>query len=604
MRNCRFSGAFVLALTLGGCTSFPIPKEYVPDSQVVYLIQNLSYGPIAHPAVPADPYTFSPDLSPVNSERPGFLTATWESLLKADFKADSRLYREVEAHLGSIWDLPGFQNLRTRFEQTPFLAPEGLRPDRGDKLKDYSNGGLYAYPEMEGAQITILDGGYFQIDFPGQGYYRQQPDGTFERVDGKGKVVFSARSSGSSFVFSQDGYTFSSHAGQRSVEGPEGTLAYLSAPIPQFQFSPAGAAGTQYTVFLDSANQPLGTAMHLKNGLRYDSFTDRVPDQEKGVLITNKDQALFIDERYQKVHQKFDPVQRKATDVLSLYFPEGLRMTNFTGTGPAYAELRPAWPVPYKSRVLGPFEIYYTAQDEALVGKLRADRLNALESADRKQTGLSAQARRSVIIPPDLETYRKMAVSQPGETLLWYPSGFEIKDYIVMWPISVPRYTSSAGQAYFFEQEFYQILTHEYVHILVGENSGLGSPVPVWLNEGLAVYVESLTSPEVRSYWDLTFWVSQGLGRLLDWDLATVTGTGELPVARARVHYAQSYALVRALVEKFGVAKVAAYVRSFRGQPFQTSQTDLKVVYRTKFKETFGQAFDKTLLDSLLNKKP
>jgi len=210
-------------------------------------------------------------------------------------------------------------------------------------------------------------------------------------------------------------------------------------------------------------------------------------------------------------------------------------------------------------------------------------------------TGLTALKRRTIVIPPDLDSYRKLHASKPGEVLNWYPSGFETKDIIIMWPISVPRYDAPAGQAYFFDQEFYEILVHEYVHVLVGENSGIATPVPVWLNEGLAVYVESFFSAEVKTYWDITFDVSRGLKHLLDWDLVTTTGTGELPVAKARVEYAQSYALVAALAQKFGAAKVAEYVRSFRVNPAEASKVDLKSVYKTKFKAVFGLGFDQAL---------
>jgi hypothetical protein len=202
---------------------------------------------------------------------------------------------------------------------------------------------------------------------------------------------------------------------------------------------------------------------------------------------------------------------------------------------------------------------------------------------------------RTIVIPPDLTSYCRLHASEPRSVLNWYPSGFETRDYIVMWPISVPRYDSPAGQDYFFEQEFYEIIAHEYLHLMIGENAGLLSPVPVWLNEGFAVYVESQISPETKAYWDLTFAVSRDQHRLLDWDHVTIHGTGDFEIAQARVHYAQSYALVSALVAKFGAAKVGEYVKAFRVKPEEAGKVDLKAVYRDKFKSVFGIGFEQAL---------
>lgn len=180
----------------------------------------------------------------------------------------------------------------------------------------------------------------------------------------------------------------------------------------------------------------------------------------------------------------------------------------------------------------------------------------------------------------------------------WYPSGFETLDYITMWPISVPRYDASAGQDYFFNQEMYEILAHEYTHILVGENAGILGRAPVWLNEGLAVYVECQLFPEAQKYWETTFAVSRDRRRLLPWNDVTVRSTGEYPIDLARVHYAQSYAMVSRMIGAYGSAKVASYVKSFRVPGKDAAKVDLVGVYKDKYKKVFGVDWDdgKTLL--------
>jgi hypothetical protein len=61
----------------------------------------------------------------------------------------------------------------------------------------------------------------------------------------------------------------------------------------------------------------------------------------------------------------------------------------------------------------------------------------------------------------------------------------------------------------------------------------------------------------------LTFKVSRDHGRIPDWDQATIHGAGDFEVTKARIHYAQSYALVSALIGKFGAVKVADYRAKF-----------------------------------------
>lgn len=590
----RLVALIVLALTVS-CTSFPIPKNYVPDTKVVFLTQNTDFRPIAYPAVAADPYVFVPSLAPVDATKPAFLQTPWEKFLVADFQADSRLYREVEAYFGALLTLPAFQQLRAQLDSAVIQAPPPPAPDQGEKLKDYTNGALFTYPGAPGAQITVLAGGYYEIVYADKSRFRFQADGSYEQTDPAGVVTGASYPQQSQIVATVDGVTYTSAPGFKGLKGPRGSLNYSDGAEPQYHFNPPTVPSQQDVYFLDAQRQVKAVALDLSNGVRFDYFPKKTEEQGVGVLITRGDQAVFIDPQFEKSHLTFDAKTHRTTTVLSVFLPEGIRLTNFVGTGPAYGEVKAAWPEAYRVKAMGPFDVLYTPKDEALVAKLRADRLTAIEASDRKLTGLAANGRRTLVIPPDLASYRKLFVSRPGEVLNWYPSGFETRDIIVMWPISVPRYDAPAGQDYFFTKEFYEILVHEYVHVLIGENSGLASPVPMWLNEGLAVAIESGFTPEVKDYWDTTFVVSRGLKRLLDWDLVTTTGTGELPLPKARVHYAQSYALVSALLQKFGPGKVAQYIRSFRVNPADAAKVNLKVTYKTNFKAVFGVEFDQAV---------
>jgi hypothetical protein len=578
-----------LALVLvAGCASIAPPKGYIPDEKVVFLREKLEFGPIAYEPAKADPYEFAPDASKVDAERPAFVKLDrLDALLAPGFAADSRLHREVEAHLAYVAALPAFVRLRAALDGAKISAPAPFPPERGDKAKDYSNGAQYAYPGAEGAFITILDGGQYFIEFRDKSRFDFLGPGNYAMKDPSGRPLFALNGADGSATVTEDGVTFSSSGDFRRAVSPLGTAEYSPTPEPQYHYAfPGAPSGQMYTFFVDSGGKIIEHSLTNAAGLRFDFFAE-----DRGILVSKGDRAIAVDSKYRKQYMAFDPKANRATDLISAFLPEGLRLVNLDGKGLSYAEMAPAWPERYASKTIGPFRVLYVPKDERLLARLDARRLAEVEAADRRITGLTAQAGRSIVIPPDLESYRKLHADKPGSLLRWYPSGFEGDDYIVMWPISVPRYDAPAGQDYFFGQEFYDILSHEYVHLMVGENAGLWSEVPVWLNEGLAVFAESQYSPECKAYWDITFAVARDRGQLLEWDQVAKRGTGDFPAAKARVHYAQSYALVSALVAKYGMAKIGDYVRSFKAKVGDAGKTDLVDAYRANFRQVFGASF-------------
>ncbi|HET7838629.1 MAG TPA: hypothetical protein VFL04_02630, partial [Rectinemataceae bacterium] len=227
--SIRMSGRAVVlcvAIGLSSCQSFQIPKDYLPDAKLVFLTQNPGLTPISYKPEAADPYVFAPDTSPLD-QRPAFLSGlSWAGLLRPDFKADSRFYRSVEAYFGDILKDQGIKELREALDAAKIVQTPALPPDRGDQIKTYSNGGLYQYPGFEGAQITVLEGGYYEVLFPDKGYFRHQADGTYERVDGAGKLVFAFYPKRSQIVSTMGGLVYTSDPHFRELKGPTGTLSY------------------------------------------------------------------------------------------------------------------------------------------------------------------------------------------------------------------------------------------------------------------------------------------------------------------------------------------------------------------------------------------
>jgi tetratricopeptide (TPR) repeat protein len=112
------------------------------------------------------------------------------------------------------------------------------------------------------------------------------------------------------------------------------------------------------------------------------------------------------------------------------------------------------------------------------------------------------------------------------------------------------------------ERELERVLTHEFTHALVQGVAPRG--VPTWLNEGLAVMFE----PDGEGWTDLQLAASdtrltlEQLGR----------GFGGLSTGDARIAYAQSAAVVRALLDQGGPAVVVAVLQDLaRGDAFDAA---------------------------------
>jgi len=109
-------------------------------------------------------------------------------------------------------------------------------------------------------------------------------------------------------------------------------------------------------------------------------------------------------------------------------------------------------------------------------------------------------------------------------------------------------------------EEFARVLTHEYVHAVVRRMAASG--VPAWLNEGLAVYLERPTPPRGRP--DPR--VSRGTGPVA----ALPTSFAALPAPAVKGAYEASGAAVAAMVDRVGMAAVAALITDVgRGARFE-----------------------------------
>lgn len=572
---------------------FSLPKGYVPDDKVVFLKQKIEFGPIRYDALATDPYVWEPSNEAVNAQSPYFLSIyDFNTFSKPDYTADTRLYKDVSAHFEYILNLPAYNDLKSKIENARIDMPQPYPLKQGDKVNEFTNATEYTYPGIDGATITTFNNGNYQIEFSDKSIFLFFPSGSYRLEDADKKIVYQVWTGDKAYTVSKDGFEYRFDPSSRSIEGITGKLSIHTNDEPQVDFSFPGSEDL-YIFFKGESVPYKEYALERKNGLRFDYFPD-----SKSVLITYGSSALTIESDMVKYQSRFNERTRKAEGLVSYYLPEGIRLTNLDSSDLSYSDVNPAWPEKYISKQIGPFNVLYTKGDEPLLGRISAAKLTEVDSFCKRSTGLSTAMSRTIVVPPNLESYRKLHSGKEKETMIWYPSGFQTKDIIVMWPISVPRYNSSVGQDYFFAAEFYEILAHEYTHLMVGEASGILNSVPVWLNEGIAVYVESQYSEDSRTYWDITFEASKKMGRILPWNDVTVNGTAVYPIAQARVHYAQSYAMVKYLISTYGTAKVSQYIRSFRTNSDQSSSPNVSEIYKPKFASVFGTDWDANLVKS------
>jgi len=567
-----------------------LPDDYLPEDKVVYLKQKVGLEPLHYSPLTESPFEwdFSPKIDPNNMQI--YKIKRFKELLAPNPSLTALLYEEISFLASDFLKNPDYVELKHQVELIKDYRPDPLEELFGDEVERYSNAITYNYPPEGGALISKFSDGTIKIDFKDGRSYVRNEDGFF-LTDSKGDAIFSIYKKGD-FHIKTDEYSYYYFKGGSYVYSSGGSkLSFFNKSPIQDLVILEGLSG-QWTVFYnpESPLEILSVALFLGNDFRIDYLFD-----EKSVLLSTDREAVGIGSDYIKVHSKFDSRSNVATDILSVYLPEGLRILDLQ-RNLTHIELNPQWPQNYKVKKIGGFSFLYVEKDREFLDLLELKKLLKIPSDVAGLVGFKAIQNRAVILPPDLKSYSKLFVSQKEQIMHWYPSGFQTKDYIVMWPPSVPRYKTDFGKSYFWQQEFYEILVHEYTHLAIGEVSGLLNPLPVWLNEGLAVYVESSLFPDVKHYWETTFIADKRLGNILPWEDVTMKGTSEFLVAEARTHYAQSYSMVNFLIAKYGAKRVASYVRSFR-QPFGEGVVNLSLIWKSNFTKIFKSDWSENLAE-------
>ena len=418
-----FFFAFIIA---GSClTIVKNPREFIPDDKLVYLKQPYYLTPIKYYPEKTKPYSWDVKVE-IDKVNPTILSFTdFNKMLAPDLLQDVKIFREIKEHLLFMSEDPLYKGMKEKLNNFNFQASLYRTIQKGDKVNEYSNAEEYSY----------------------------QPD--------------------------KDNDHYFKYNDEIKINNDKGELIKFIKPNPQYSFKPAGKK-YKYIFFVDDFEKENINSIALihDNLLRYDYVVSK-----DAIMINNKEvEAIVITNDFIKTYQFFNVKTRKAEDIYSYYFPEGIRVIDVNKTL-TYSSVNPGWPENYLEKKMGPFKILYTKKDERLLNKINIQKLNELYITVKKTTGINFPEDRIIILPPDLKSYSKLHTFEKEEILKWYPSGFEIKDTIVMWPPSVKRYEGEEGEKYFWDKEFYEISIHELTHLIEGEVTGVFSEIPVWLDE-------------------------------------------------------------------------------------------------------------------------
>ncbi len=574
-------------------TCLTLPKEYVPGDKIVYLKQPYYLIPVKYKPEPASPYTW--DIDPrVDIVNPGILALTdYNSVLKPDIYMDAKIYKETKGHLELMKEDPVYLNLKEQLKNIKIEKPLPRKISKGEKTKDYNNAVEYIYPEEEGALISFFFNNDIKITFKDGRIYFYKSNGDYFEKDAAGTELYSVFEKENAFRINMNNLNYYKSEREERLTVEQGEITKFNDEYPQYSYKPKDKKYKYIFFVYDFINEKLHSIAFVHdNNLRYDYLYET-----DAVLVNYNDiEAAAITKDYQKTHHYFNKKTRTTEDLYSYYFPEGIRIADINKLL-TYSTLNPIWPENYLEKRSGSFRLFYTKKDEALLNKINSQKLQEINSTVKRLTGINFSNDRAIILPPDLESYRKLYAQKENEILNWYPSGFQTKDIIIMWPPSLKRYEGEEGDKYFWEKEFYEILSHELTHLAIGELTGVFSHVPVWLNEGMAVYVESAYSSETRQYWNIAFEVSLRQKKLINWDDAAQYSTSDFPIDAARTHYAQSYKMTAYLIKKYTVSKILYYAMSFKIPIDKLSETNIKEKYRENFLKIFGISWEKNLED-------
>ena len=208
----------------------------------------------------------------------------------------------------------------------------------------------------------------------------------------------------------------------------------------------------------------------------------------------------------------------------------------------------------------------------------RVDSPNFIVAGDLNAGDLSAIARKFEVFSETLRrVLRSAAVTSPVPTVvIVFPNDEAFTPYKPLYQGRAKAFLAgyaAAGRdvnyiAMVNEGEATdRVIFHEYTHMVV---ANAVARVPVWLNEGLAVWAEETEEGERQSWAEQTI-AGQELFTLEQLSNSFI----QLPIERAEVAYAQGYLAVRALIDEYGTRKIPALLGNLASRGGRVATTAL-----------------------------
>jgi hypothetical protein len=194
------------------------------------------------------------------------------------------------------------------------------------------------------------------------------------------------------------------------------------------------------------------------------------------------------------------------------------------------------------------FLFYYHSQDKQVMKPLIND-AEELRNEIMKDLGFDFKEKTKVYMAPSTKKYHEI---QPGvEIPSWsaavaYPS-------LRLIIIQSPRATKNK------HIDLKKLFKHEFTHIALGKAFSKKEKIPMWLNEGLAMY-------ESRE-WDLSRVSAMTRGVLTDSliPLSEITDRFPFEADKAELAYSESFYLISFLITKYGRENFHRFIKEYSG---------------------------------------
>lgn len=515
-----------------------------------------------------------------------------DEILSFNCNDDSVIRSELTSLLATIYKEQEFVQLNNIAIDLLLKLPEPLNLNLSSEIQKgkFANAKRYYLMPNKEAIVNIFNDSTIQVEYNDGSVYVQTKEYYFKnRVDGSTEylIYFDGRATindkTSTLSLNQD----SSYTLKVTQNDKEYIFSYSKQPVTQYHIEMQFPNGKNYKrVWLAPCENNLGaSSIFITPTLRADYFFE-----DKLILFSQGDKALLFHADGTKVLSHFDQKKSSPYGVCAYYLPEGVIYEDLEQSK-IRATFKPSWDN-FEEVTMGPFSFWVTSKDKKYLLLLNEEKLFELVNMVHSHfaqvlspINLHSLKKVDVLIPPSLKDFAQLYVTREKQYLSWYPSGFQVQNYITLWPLSVTRYKESDGQRWFFEQEIYWILAHEYTHFLIAHIVGYISQVPVWLNEGLAIFHELIFNQRELDNWVNCYKEAFSQDRLLDWELMVKGVSGDFSFKDAQTFYAQSYVMINYLMDKYGGAKMVDYISSFKVDLISENKD---IFWKENFQKIFG----------------